>query len=66
MSDFVEIMSDFACLIYLTGIYPVCRTALTVNLDAYSYIADVVAQERCCINHTSSNRLHGTFLEGFV
>jgi hypothetical protein len=21
-------MSDFACLIYLTGIYPVCSTAL--------------------------------------
>jgi hypothetical protein len=25
----LEIMSDFACLIYLTGIYPACRTATT-------------------------------------
>jgi hypothetical protein len=27
-------MSDFACLIYLTGIYPVCRTATTNQCPA--------------------------------
>jgi hypothetical protein len=26
-------MSDFACLIYLTGIYPVCHTALFPSND---------------------------------
>jgi hypothetical protein len=26
-------MSDFACLIYLTGIYPVCHTALLPSND---------------------------------